>query len=413
MSEHARLSPSGSSRWMRCAASINLTQGLHESTESEAAAEGTRAHTVLEKALKTWLATGDETVPLEGCDDTDMQEHIQEMFNYVLSRYELMPGTGKIIMIETKIDLYYMTMRDDLWGKADVIIYNDKHIDVMDLKYGKGLFVKADTSQNRIYLLGAMSFLMQQSKGGIPWESVRSTIMQPRYPDSDGKTIRFLDFDPNELITWKDNVLLPAAKATDWPQAIPVAGEEQCRFCLAKPTCPAVAAKVKDLCSVFEPVEIAPGTETIPTPDNLDIDKLLEVHDQIPFIQGYLTAVSKRIRELLEARDPALKGKLKLVRSRQANKWSLPDDELSTELMKGTGRMLKADLFKSVIISAPQALKLKSLKPAQKKKLQEFIVKSEGSLSIVPDSDPRTNAFPVLEFDKVGSDPTSESYDFL
>ncbi len=399
---------------MRCAASINLTQGLHEGKESEAAAEGTRAHVVLEKALKTWLATGDETVPLDDCDDEEMQEHIQEMFNYIIDRYDLMPGGNKVMLVETKIDLHYMTGRDDLWGKADVIIYNDKHIDCLDLKYGKGLFVKADTSQNRIYLLGVMSFLMKQTKGELPWESVRSTILQPRYPGNDGVTIRFLDFDPDDLINWKDTVLLPAARATDDPRAVPIAGEEQCRFCLAKPTCPAVEAKVKDLCSVFEPVE--DNTYTILTADldSMGIDRLIKMHDDIPFIQGYLTAISKRIREMLEARDERLKGKLKLVRSRQTNKWKLEGDELATELMKGTGRILKADLFKSVIISAPQALKLKSLKPAQKKKLQSFIVKSEGSLSIVPDSDPRTNAFPVLEFVKVGSTRLSdEGYDFL
>ena len=396
---------------MRCAASINLTQGLHEGAESEAAAEGTRAHTVLERALKMWLATGEETVPLEGCDNEEMQEHIQDMFDYVIERYELMPGDNKVMLIEVKVSLHYMTMRDDLWGKADVIIFNDQFIDCLDLKYGKGLFVKADTSQNRIYLLGVMSMFMKASKGKIPWESVRSTIMQPRYPDDDDKTIRFQDFDPDYLIEWKDDTLLPAAKATDDPNAVPVAGTEQCRFCLAKPTCPAVEKKVAELCSVFEPVDgYHPMTVDVADPNALDIDKLLEVHDNIPFISGYLTAVTKRVRELLEARDPALAGKLKLVRSRQQNKWSLSDEEVAVELLKGTGRLLKGELYKQVIISAPAALKLKQLKPAQKKKLQSFITKSEGSLSIVPDSDPRANAFPVLEFEKVGS---AQPFDFL
>ena len=398
---------------MRCPASVNLTQGLHEGTESEAAAEGTRAHLVLERALNTWIATGDETVPLDGCDNEEMQGHIQDVFNYVVERYELMPGDGKKIAVEVRISLHYMTMRHDLWGSADVIIWNDKHIDVMDLKYGKGLFVQADTSQNRIYLLGAMALEMKATKGDVPWESVRSTIMQPRYPDANDKTIRFQEFDPNELLEWKENVLLPAAHATDDPLAEPVAGEEQCRFCLAKATCPAVEQKVSDLCSVFEPVE-GELDVAIGEADTMSIDKLLEVHDQIPFIEGYLKAVSKRIREMLEARDPALKGKLKLVRANKRNTWSLPDDEIAIELTKGTGRMLKTDLFKSVVISAPHALKLKALKPAQKKRLQEYIVKSEGSLSIVPDSDPRTNAFPVLEFEKVAPEQLSdEGFDFL
>ncbi len=417
MTEHARLSPSASDRWMACAASVQMTEDIIEAKESEAAAEGNRAHTLLEEALKIWIATGDDVVI---CEDDEMREYIQDVLYYVIERYETMPGGERVIEVETKVNLHYMTGRTDLWGKADIIIWNDTHIDVLDLKYGKGLFVPTDTSQNRIYILGVMSKFMKASKGQVPWESVRGTIMQPRYPDSNGKTIRFLDFDPNELVEWKDTVLLPAAVATDRPGG-PIAGKKQCQWCVAKPTCPAVEAKVKDLCSVFEPVftEISPGTvithEVPADPDLLDIDKLLEVHDNIPFIEGYLKAVAKKIREMLEARDERLKGILKLVRSRQQNKWSLEDDELAIELMKGTGRMLKADLFKSVVISAPQALKLKTLKPAQKKKLQSFIVKSEGSLSIVPDSDPRTNAFPVLVFEDKsapggGSD---EGFDFL
>lgn len=417
MSEHARLSPSGSGRWMRCPASVNLTQGLHG--ESEAAAEGTRAHVVLERALKLWIATGEDIVPMDDCDNEEMQEHIQTMFDYVVGIYEDTPGDDKHILIETRVDLHYMTKRDDLWGKADIIIYSDHFIDCLDLKYGEGIFVPADSSQNRIYLLGAMSMLMKKSKGDIPWTSVRSIIMQPRYPDKDGNTIRIQEYDPQELIEWKDQVLLPAAIATDDPNAQPIAGKEQCQFCLAKSTCPAVAAKVNELCSVFEPVleEQPDGTMlTIEPTDMLSVDRLIEVHDNIPFISGYLAAVSKRLRILLEARDPELAGKLKLVRSHKTNMWTLEGEELATQLMKGTGRILKADLYKSVVISAPQALKLKSLKPAQKAKLQKFIKKSEGSLSIVPDSDPRANAFPPVMFEdqtEVASEQPEEEFDFL
>lgn len=417
MSEHARLSPSGSGRWMRCPASVNLTQGLHG--ESEAAAEGTRAHVVLERALKLWIATGEDVVPMDDCDDEEMQGHVQDMFDYVVERYELMPGDDTRILIETRVDLHYMTGRDDLWGKADVILYNDHFIDCLDLKYGTGIFVPADGSQNRIYLLGVMSMLMEKSKGDIPWTRVRSIIMQPRYPDKDGNTIRFQSYDPQELIEWKDQVLLPAAIATDDSNAQPIASKEACLFCLAKSTCPAVSAKVKELCSVFEPVVGKTSGKVIhgatPKPDMLSVDRLIEVHDNIPFISGYLKAVSERIRMLLEARDPGLAGKLKLVRSHKTNMWIFEGEELATQLMKGTGRILKTDLYKSVIISAPQALKLKSLKPAQKAKIQKFIKKSEGSLSIVPDSDPRSNAFPPVQFEdqtKVASEQPEE-FDFL
>lgn len=393
MSEHARLSPSASERWLRCAASVNMTHGAG-SSDSAATREGTAAHEVLENALKMWIATGDETVE---CADDEMRENIQEVFDYIVERYETMKGGNKVILVEQKVSLHYSTGRDDLWGKADVIIMNDKHIDVLDLKYGKGIYVEADTSQNRIYALGAMAAAMKKSKGEAPWESVRSTIIQPRFRDKDDKMVRYRDFTPDELLDWCEDVLVPAAKATDVPGE-PIPGEKQCQFCPAKATCPAVAKRVQDLCSVFEPA--SPGAlPTAEDPADMGIERLIEVHDNEPFIQGYLKAVNARLRTLLEARDPALMGKLKLIRSRQQNVWTIDQDELLTELTHGKGRILKKDLTKEVVLSAPAALKLKSLKPAQKKRMQEYIKKSEGSLTIVPDSDSRPNAFPALPFE--------------
>ena len=403
MSEHARLSPSASERWLACPASVSMTEAILESRESAAAAEGTRAHEVLEETLKTWIATGEFDVE---CDDEEMRENIALVATYVIAQFESIPDAT--MLIETRVDLHYMTGRADLWGKADIIIYNDQFINVLDLKYGQGIFVPADTSQNRIYILGVMSRLMKESRGDIPWEQVIGTIMQPRYADKDGKTNRFIMMPPEELIKWKDEVLVPGAEATDNPGG-PIAGKKQCTFCLAKPNCPAVQQKVADLCSVFEPV---PGSlEIFTTADDLDIDKLLEVHDQIPFIEGYLKAVSAKIRSMLEARDNRLVGKLKLVRSRQTNKWDRDDTEILEELTTGKGKINKSDLTKTVVLTAPAALKLK-LKPAQKARLQEHITKSEGSLSIVPWQDGRSNEFPELPFEP-SPGAVDEGYDFL
>ena len=413
MSEHARLAPSASERWLRCAASVQMTEAL-EDHGSAAAEEGTRAHNAMEKALKNYIAFGDQSVDMDLCDDDEMFGHVTDVVAYVIDRYENFPGDDKFMLIEQRVDLHYMTGRDDLWGKADVIIGSDIWLTCLDLKYGAGVFVNADTSQNRIYLLGVMSKLMKESRGDTPWEKVEGMIMQPRYGDKDGNTNRGIEFTPNELLDWKDAVLIPAAELTDRPGA-PVAGKIQCQWCKAKDTCEAVQQRVNDLCSVFEPV-VEGVLPAIRDTDSLDIDQLIEVHDNIPFIEGYLKAVSAKIRTLLEARDERLVGKLKLIRSRKTNMWNKDDDEILEELTKGKGRISKNDITKNVLLTAPQALKLKSLKDPQKAKLQSFITKSQGSLSIVPDSDPRANEFPVLHFevqDPIAPEGQSENFDFL
>jgi hypothetical protein len=418
MEEHARLSPSGADRWMLCSASVNMTQGYPDS-ESEAAAEGTRAHTALEKALRLWLATGIEQVNMSDCDDEAMHEHVTDCLTYVLEKFEALEGPNPMMQVETRVNLHYVTNRDDLWGKADIILSTDWNINCLDLKYGAGIFVPADTKQNRIYLIGSMCDHMKATGGDVPWRSATSTIMQPRYPDAEGNVFRTFEYTPEELFSWNEDFLIPAAVATDNPGE-PVASAKACQFCAAKVDCPASKQVAIDLCSVFAPVsegayEGKMRTRTEEDANYATANELIEIHDQIPFIEGYFKAVSKRLRDMLEARDPEMVGKLKLVRSRQQNKWTLEDEELLKALTTGTGRVNKGEITKLSVISAPQALKLKSLKPAQKTKIQDLIKKSDGSLSIVPDSDPRANCFPPLTFEAVVEVALEqpEAYDFL
>jgi hypothetical protein len=405
MGDHARLSPSGSPRWMLCAASPNLSEGI-EDTESEYALEGTHAHRILlDEALTDWLLMGTTTVE---CEDEEMRGYLQTCLDYIIKRYNELPGSNKRILIETRVDLHYMTNRDDLWGGADVIIISDTYLDCIDLKYGAGIFIEADTSQTKMYLLGAMCAILKETREEAEWVSVRSTILQPRFPDADGDIMRFEDYDPAELMDWCQLDLLPAAKATDNPDAIPVPGAKQCQFCPAKGvTCHAVHQRVTDLVMPFQPVD-STGTllinNLVPEPatviDGIAAEQLMEMHDQIPFIEGYLKAVSARIRVLIEARDPEVIGRFKLVRARGNNKWSQDDDTLLLkELTTAPGVVKKSQITKTVVISAPQAMKLSGLKPAQLKKIQSLVVKGEGSLAIVPVSDPRTDAFPPMPFE--------------
>ena len=50
MADHAKLSASGSARWMNCPGSVRMEEG-YTNTSSIFAEEGTRAHTVAEMCL--------------------------------------------------------------------------------------------------------------------------------------------------------------------------------------------------------------------------------------------------------------------------------------------------------------------------------------------------------------------------
>ncbi|MCP5007968.1 MAG: DUF2800 domain-containing protein, partial [Planctomycetes bacterium] len=55
----AKLSPSGSTRWLACPGSIEAEAAIDEpEVESEAAREGTRAHQLLEECIKKNIDPG-------------------------------------------------------------------------------------------------------------------------------------------------------------------------------------------------------------------------------------------------------------------------------------------------------------------------------------------------------------------
>jgi hypothetical protein len=404
MSEHARLGMSSASRWLACPASVRMCEAVDD-IESSAAAEGTRAHEFLEQALTRWQTTGEQRVE---CDDEDMQEAVQLAFDYVLAAYDQFPGKEKSMVIEGKVDLEYFTGRKDTWGTADIIIKSNKRIQSIDYKHGQGVYVdENDNPQVMGYGLGSMAPTLKQTRGVPPWDEVVCTIIQPRFPGS-GDKVRSVTYKPDDLLDWAANVLKPGADATDDESLLPIAGDKQCKFCDAKATCPAANQKVKDMCSVFQPVD-QEMTVGVSPPDTLSMAQLLDIHDHEPFISGYLKSVNELIRRRLEQRDPETMQHLKLVRSRHQNIWK-DEETMLAELTKGSNRILKKHLVKEVALSAPQALKIPGLKKAQKERLEEHIKKSEGSISIVPRTDPREDAFPALPFEAVTDE---EEYDFI
>ena len=427
--EHARLSFSASERWLRCPASVYMSEQIPEKGESVAAEEGSFAreegsfaHKVLEQTLNAYLLLGDsEVLEPEFPEDKDtsswespemMQDYIQQCVDFIVSEYENFPGDNVKIWIEELVDCQYMTGRDDTWGTADVRIESTTNLGVYDLKYGKGIFVEADTSQNRLYLLGGMCPTLRETRGVPPWKVCSGWIMQPRFEDQEGEIFRGMDYEPQELLDWMDTTVKPAIGLTDHPLD-PIAGEKQCRFCRAKPTCSAAQEMLQESLpfEAYHPVEVV-VTDNGWEVDKMDIERLVTVHDNIPFINSYLKSVTKRLHQLLQDRDPRLHGQLKLVRTRKATQYNVDENTVITNLVAGRGRTVKdgyipkKKFVKEVPLSAAQMLKL-NLNKAQKSRLQEYVSKSAGSLSIVPWSDERENAFPPLPFE------ASLEYDFL
>ena len=141
MIEHAKLSASGSSRWLNCPGSVKAEEGYPNQPSSAFALEGTRAHEVADLCLK---ASCDADVyigkkVLDDVIDAGMAGYVQEYLDYVRS-YET--ATSKLFT-EERVDFSHVVPGGFGTLDAAVLDYDTKTCHIFDLKYGKGVKVDA------------------------------------------------------------------------------------------------------------------------------------------------------------------------------------------------------------------------------------------------------------------------------
>lgn len=225
---HAVLSASASHRWLMCTPSARLERNF-EDTTSPYAEEGTKAHALAEKTLTGFLKNGKSQV--EYPENVEMQEACQR---YVDICIEKINGARKIskdsqIKVEQRLD--FSNWVPEGFGTGDMVIISDEFLEIIDLKYGKGVPVSAiNNSQMRLYALGmfdAYGYLYGA-------EEVRMTIVQPRLDSISTETISVKD-----LLAWGEEVK-EKAKIAFAGKGEFCAGAH-CRFCKARNTCRAHA----------------------------------------------------------------------------------------------------------------------------------------------------------------------------
>src|SRR6188768_2292348 len=168
--QHASAGPSSANMWLNCPASITKTRGMTRPS-STYAREGTAAHHIAQKIIE-----GDMFPPT----------HLTvEGEQFVIGRdmlLHLRPYVGAAMMLMNTADEFRLEQRVVIpsgglvWGTADCFCWHDiiSTLEVMDLKYGKGVPVAADSAQLKIYALGAMDHL------GVEPDMVKLSIYQPR-----------------------------------------------------------------------------------------------------------------------------------------------------------------------------------------------------------------------------------------
>lgn len=375
MAKHALLSASSAERWLNCTPSARLSE-RYDDTTSSYAAEGTLAHTIGEMLLKIELGGNDgadieefNTFIVELAQSNElyyegMIDEVEDYVNYVLETYHeaLTKSKDAVIFLEEKLD--FSSYVPEGFGTGDCIIIADGEMEIIDLKFGKGVEVSPiNNPQLKLYALGAYE------KYGFIYgiEKITMTIAQVRLNNISSWTIT-----ADMLEEWAEKELKEKAHIAYEGKGETTPGH-WCTFCKVRQICKARAFMNKGLYDKYEK-----------DPNLLNTAEIAE-------ILGHADSIAKWAKEMQDyALDEALKGTkypgFKLVEGRSNRK--IEDEE-------GLANTLLKEGYEEDKIYKPKALEgITNLeKVVGKKKLTElgknFIVKPPGKPTLVSEDDKR------------------------
>ena len=231
---HAKLSASGAKRWMACPPSASLEEQFPEKT-SEYAEEGTLAHSLAELLLrynnneitKKTFNTRLNKLKKDPQYNQEMQEYIEDYAQMVWEQFNEAKAScpDAQVLFEQRLD--FSEYVPEGFGTGDVVIIADDMIQIIDLKYGKGVGISAiGNPQLRLYGLGA--YLENSLLYDI--RRVKMTIIQPRL-----ENISTEELTAEELLDWAEEVKPRAQMAMDGEGEFCVG--DHCRFCKAFAVC--------------------------------------------------------------------------------------------------------------------------------------------------------------------------------
>lgn len=386
MNGHALLSPSSAYRWMTCAGSVAMCKGLPDEA-SEYADEGTAMHTLASMCLtenrdalaylNRRIQVGHRTFEMTEDRCADVQVYVDNVRQY---------AQGHTLLVEQALPISHITGEAKAEGTGDAIIVtaDGEELQLHDAKFGRGVLVSArENKQLQLYALGALELV---SLLGYAPKRFRLVIHQPRINTAPDEW----DCTAEELQRFAEHAKARAFHAMqvykgEHPDAVVhhlKPSDEACKFCRAKPTCPALSKFVEQsIGTEFE--NIAAINTQLAISDDTDLATKMKACD---LVEDWLRAVRAEVERRLLAAIPV--PGFKLVQGRQGNRaWT--DEAAAEEMLRKRFRLPMEEAYSMKVISPTQAEKVLKEKPKQWATLQALITRAEGKLSVAPESDKR------------------------
>lgn len=372
---HALLSASGAGRWMNCTPSARLEEEYGENETSVYAREGTIAHEISELFIRKDI--------LHNIGLQDFESRLDELMNDELYRDEMLDYVGfytdycagqyqealsrnryTIMEIEQRLDLRAFVKES--FGTADCVVISDGLMEVIDLKYGKGVAVEAEwNKQLMLYGLGAL----RKYDAEYDIKEVMLTIVQPRLDNVSSWRI-----SAKELYQWAEKELKPKAELAYEGKGELQSGE-WCRFCSVKSRC----RRLYD-----DQMEIAKYEFNGPVllSDEEISDIVLRAKKFTEWVGAIVEyAQSKSVK------DGKQWPHLKLVEGISRRKWA--DEEKAAEDILSRCPTLSPDEVFIMKVKPITAIEKLVGKKGFAEKLSDIVVRPQGNPTLVPDSDKR------------------------
>jgi len=358
---HSLLSPSSAKRWTACYASIGMQLKHPQTSESEYALEGTKAHELLERTIESIKAYNKELTPVDADVPEDMHKTINEAIVFLI---HLMADNDLVWRnVHTEVKLKISSVDAGCYGTADIIIFDDEKNEawVIDYKHGKGVLVESDDPQLLLYAIGV------NDTYGKNFSKVHTMVLQNNHHMWKPKIKTYTQFQLNHSAKYFKAAAKKALSEVSEPKSF-VPGEDQCRWCSAAPHCGAFNAKALSVLNQ----ELM---ETMTIQEKLDL---------IPLVKQWIDKTEKFALDT--AKTESIPG-YKLTNSRTSRRWKYSEDQILERL----SHLLPTPLFDKAtqekLLSPTQLIKL--LPKGEKDYLDDLIERPVGKLTLVPDTDSR------------------------